>query len=489
MKKHWSRRDFLRIASLAAGGVLVRCGTPEVVEKVVERTVEVEKTVEVEVEKTVEVEKVVTAMPPEKEPVTIGFMNWWGGSREPLMDEVIVRFQEEFPWITVENQVQGWDNRAEIVATAMASSTPPPLIMLQSFEIQRFALDDLLLPIDSFAEAHGIDPYETFYAAEVDARKWEGELYSYPLPTAGGWSGFVIYNKNMMRDAGLDPESPPETWQDLEDLTAEVTELAEGIPTKIGFQIKSHWPHDWDLRMQAYMNNGKYITDDRRELLINSDEFVSTLEWMVNFTDQYYGGFQNWLTFTEVGWTRQAADYRFYNEEMAVWRAGVFDFNQIKSYDPEMWEDTEQWGVALAPYNGNNPDAKTQGTPGNAFGQCIPTAVSGNVAEAAYEFMEFFTARRAGGCWFLLEQGRPTPVKACMENPEYYEANPYWDTVREAMATEVNVPTTPVTPEIQAAVDEVLEQVWFGELEPKEGLDLAADRGQAILDEFWADYA
>jgi len=57
MKKNLSRRNFLRTGALtAAGAVLAGCGatpTPEVIEKVVKETVEVEKEVIKEVEKEV----------------------------------------------------------------------------------------------------------------------------------------------------------------------------------------------------------------------------------------------------------------------------------------------------------------------------------------------------------------------------------------------------------------------------------------------------
>ena len=33
----------------------------------------------------------------------------------------------------------------------------------------------------------------------------------------------MIYNKNLLRDAGFDPEDPPETWQELEEMAAAIT--------------------------------------------------------------------------------------------------------------------------------------------------------------------------------------------------------------------------------------------------------------------------
>ena len=58
-----------------------------------------------------------TAQDCDGEVINLEFMNWWGAARVVLMDELIGHFQAENPCITVENQVQPWDNRAELLAT------------------------------------------------------------------------------------------------------------------------------------------------------------------------------------------------------------------------------------------------------------------------------------------------------------------------------------------------------------------------------------
>ena len=40
--------------------------------------------------------------------IELRFMNWWDASREPLMLELIARFEAENPGITVVNEVQPW---------------------------------------------------------------------------------------------------------------------------------------------------------------------------------------------------------------------------------------------------------------------------------------------------------------------------------------------------------------------------------------------
>ncbi len=99
---------------------------------------------------------------PMAEKIEIEFMNWWGSHREELMDEVIANFHDMNSSVQVNNSVQPWDGRAERAATAVASNNPPALIMTQRVETYQFAHENLIIPIDDYVQASGIDPDAIF---------------------------------------------------------------------------------------------------------------------------------------------------------------------------------------------------------------------------------------------------------------------------------------------------------------------------------------
>ena len=164
-----------------------------------------------------------SAAAPSAEVIEIEFMNWWGSHREALMDEAIANFHDTQDEVQVNNSVQPWDGRVERAATAIASSTPPALIMTQRIETYKFVNEGLIIPIDDYVAASGIDPDAIFYAGEINNQRWQGKLYSFPLPTGGGISGQYYWNKEVYRQAGLDPEAALITWQDLDDASAAVS--------------------------------------------------------------------------------------------------------------------------------------------------------------------------------------------------------------------------------------------------------------------------
>jgi multiple sugar transport system substrate-binding protein len=422
------------------------------------------------------------------EEVTITFMNWWGATREPIMNEVISNFNEVCPNITVVNSVQSFDGRAELIATTIAGSNPPNIIMATRAETYQFAYQGLIEPITDYVEASGIDPESIFYSGEIANQYFDGTLYTMPLPTAGGISGQYLYNKQMFRDAGLDPENPPQTWQELEEAARAMTEAdGFGIST-LGASIISPLTMGNSFAYWLYTNNGQLFSEDGRTVAFNSEEGVQTLEWMVNFVNEINGGIEATTEFLAGTPDMTTADHPFYNELLGIIFENVSAFGHLKNTDPEMWADPEMWGVGLRPYNAENPDAASAGVSGLEFswGYIIPVNQPQETKDAAYAFLEFLATNVEGGCHFMFAQGRPSPVRECNENEAYYEENPYWDTVLESLSIDKSVPITPAQAQINTILNRAVEEAMFG-ADAKTVLDEAAEEAQALLDEFWGE--
>jgi ABC-type glycerol-3-phosphate transport system substrate-binding protein len=465
MKASLSRRSFLRWSGLAAATTLAACVQAPLPQQGAS----------------------VEAGAPSVEKLQVEFMNWWGAQREELMNQSVARFNEEHPEIEVINSVQPWDRRAERAATAIASSTPPGLIMTRREETYKFAQEGLIIPISDYVEAGGLDVDALFYVADINNQRWGGELWSLPLPGDGGATTLYFYNKELLASAGFDPENPPQTWQELEAVAQATTVIDAGIQV-LGVNVGS----GYDFPSWLYCNNGKYCTDDAMQLTFNSAEGVETLEWMAHIAQEINQGYDNVLDFNTSN-TDESADFKFYNAGQVIHFTGTWGFGHLQTWAPEMWADTDQWGVALRPYNGDNPDAASQGVSGLqwAWGYTIPQSLAKANQDAAYTFVEWWITQGdptvPGGCQFLFEQSQISAAIECSENPAWNEINPYWDTVIEALGVDISVPITPVQSQITALLSEAVERAVFGEESAQEALDWAAEQGQAVLDEFWSN--
>jgi len=422
------------------------------------------------------------AAPAAGETIDIRFWNHWLAARVELVDKMIADFEAENPDIIVENLGQPWDRRQENMFAALASSDPPEVVMATRAEILKLADDGLIVPIDDYVDKLGLD-LGVFYPGEINNMYWDGKLYSMPMPTGGGITGIVLINEDMYEAAGLDP-TPPTTWAELEEDAKALTVLDDKGIVKIGANVvgASSGGNAGAFFAWLYNNNGKIYSDDLKTVEFNSPEGVETLQWMVDFTNNINGGVQNVYDFYVTGQEANEAQ-PWYNDLEAISFPNVSIFFHIQTFKPEM-----RFKTGLRPFNADNPDAASHGISGEEFGwgYVIPTGVPEEKREAAVKWIEKITYDEDGAGWFMMEQGRPSPIRAVNEDPMYYDVNPEWDVVLQSLENDISVPLFPDHARVRDVVDQAVEAALFGDMTPEEALNNAAEQGQAILDEYWS---
>jgi len=418
----------------------------------------------------------ITVLAAEKEPVTLEFWNWWGVARAPLMNSILGDFHEKYPWITVTSVVQPWDRREEKVLTALAGGKPPEVIMSTRREVVDYAARGLIVPITKYVEERDVD-LGMFYPSEISGFWWEGELYTMPMPTAGGCE-LIIYNKDLFKEVGLDPSRAPVTWQETNEYAKKLTILERGFIKRVGIDNSS-----WEMFIPyLYSNFGKFISDDGKKIVMDSPEAVETLKWMYHITNDINGGIENVADFFQA--TDEAVQSAFYMGFEGIAHRNVAIFFHIKELAPDM-----NYGVGKIPH-GDRIGAESHGIAGLAFGwgYVIPKGIDPKKYEAAYLLVEWLTTEEKGGGRFMLEQGRPSPVKKFNSNPEYYEINPHWDTILQILEADISIPITPAYIEQTSYIQRGVEEAMYRRKSPEEAIEWISEECQKLLDEFWTKY-
>lgn len=73
-----------------------------------------------------------------------------------------------------------------------------------------------------------------FEAVSV-AKTSKGEKYPFTVKTGGITSYRLVWDKDLFKESGLDPEKPPKTWQELEEYAEQITSKGKG--KKYGFAL------------------------------------------------------------------------------------------------------------------------------------------------------------------------------------------------------------------------------------------------------------
>ena len=138
--------------------------------------------------------------------------------------------------------------------------------------------------LQEFADRDNITR-DQLYDWAWDQTLFEDQTYGIPFETD---VRVLFWNKQLFEEAGLDPNKPPTTWDELWEYADKLDKKnADGTYDRIAF-----FPL-WNAGFNpfwAYLNNAPLI-DAEGNPVINSPEAVETLEWIKRWVDRY-GGWQ-----------------------------------------------------------------------------------------------------------------------------------------------------------------------------------------------------
>ena len=406
----------------------------------------------------------------------ITYWHVWGGPRLPMIEEMIAAFEKEQPDIKVTHTLIDQGDMAQKYLTAIASGSPPDVIMVHSARFfPAFAEKNVLTDLTPFIERDKVD-LAGFYPSDIANYTWDSKVYGLPVSTdSGGWNFF--YDADQFVEVGLDPEKPPQTWDEVLEYAKLLTKKEGDKVVRMGFNPVG--TENYPFKEWLTLNNGQFISEDGRTILFNSPEGVATLQWLVDTYDTLYGGFDKVVDLAGApGASGRNAKGAWYNGQIAMHVDGVWHYAQMQADAPN-----KPVRASLMPYNGANPSAEVRNLGGVGWAYAIP--VGSKHVEEAWKFVNFTTAGE-GNRMFSAAQLRPSPVVAYNDNPELAAQNPYWGTFLANAERVVAVRNSPVQAEIDRVVHEMTDEALFKKKTPQQAIEDAAKQIQALLDEHWA---
>ena len=409
----------------------------------------------------------------EGEVAEIVFWNYWGGVRAPLLTEILDDFNATHPCIQVENVTVDGATDTEKMLTAIAGGEVPDIYMTHTNDVPMWAELGAFVSLNEFMERDDIDIESMLYSGPVEASTFDGELVQIPFTAPS--SGLIYYNKELFEAAGLDPENPPQTWDELKEAAIALTIMDGDIIRQMGFNPCSDCTGEArGLAMASWLqrNGSGILSEDGTEVIFDQEYGVDTLQWMLDFYTDTVGSYENMVR--QMGATITEQRPIFYAGRVAMHSDGVWFLNIMREEAPDM---IDKVGVFLPPYNSNNPDAVLQSVSTGSPGYAIPR--DSDNPEAAWEVLKYIGMSMEGGCRFFQEQARTdSPIQGCDTDAEN---NPYLDVFQEAkqIVTFNRVPA--VWPEIQQEMLELQETILLGLKPFDEAIAEAAEDVNDIL--------
>lgn len=205
-----------------------------------------------------------------------------GGPLTEEVDGLIEDFESEHENISVEAVYSGsYDETMTKAQTAARGGDAPDVAVLLSTELYTLLDGDLIVSFDDLVEEGDQAWLDSFYEALMaNGQDDEGTTWSVPFQR----STIVQYhNKDVFTEAGLDPEAPPATWDELE--TASKTIIDAGA-AEVGVEIPTTDYTYWLFQALAIQNDTILQNDAGTETYFTEPGAVEALEYWLGLGDQ-----------------------------------------------------------------------------------------------------------------------------------------------------------------------------------------------------------
>jgi len=219
--------------------------------------------------------------------------------------------------------------------TAVAGRVPPDVVDQDRFTIGDWAARDAFRCLDEPIARDHIQASD-FYRACWQEAVYRGRVYAIPYGTD---DRALYWNRSLFRQAGLDPDKPPRTWDELVQYAKLLTKRRpDGSFEQIGFI--PNYGNSW-LYLYSWQMGGEFMSPDGRTCELDNPRTRRALEWMVKVYDALGGA--DAITAFSATFLGEQLD-PFFTGKVAMKIDGNWVLNNIARWAPDL-----DFGVAAAP--------------------------------------------------------------------------------------------------------------------------------------------
>ena len=386
-----------------------------------------------------------------------------GGGPDALIDDLCAQYHEENPNITVTPVYAGSyaDTRTKVQAAIKGGNTPDLAIMF-SIDLYSLLAMDAIADIDSFCTTEEDQEWLNGFYDGFMMNSRDGET-TYGIP----WQRSTIvlyYNKDAFKAAGLDPEQPPTTWDELYEDAQKLTITENGQTTQYGIQIPSDGYAYWMLQTFCVQQSGFNLMNDTGTETYYDDERTAK-------------GLKFWKSLSEdgsqpsgiVAWATTPSDFLEGKTAMMYHTTG--NLTNVKN------NATFDFGVAMLPEN------ESFGSPTGGGNFYIFKGVSEERQQAAFDFIKWMTDDERVAQWSI-DTGYVATRPSAYETErmkQYAEEFPYCLVARDQLEYGYAELSTYNQAEVQKAIDDAISYVMTDQQDVETALAAAQQTADGIL--------
>jgi sn-glycerol 3-phosphate transport system substrate-binding protein len=204
------------------------------------------------------------------------------GNNEVVLEQLVDAFEAENPDIDVKLVAQGsYPELLQKYKSGLSTGDQPDVAQMEDTTIQTLIDSDSTVPLQACVDA---DDYSLadFVPRAIAFYTTEDVLRSMPWNVS---NPVLFYNRNAFRRAGLDPDDPPATFEEIEEYSRRIVETgasAHGMALHVEPYVNEYL---YAKSGQMYVNNGNGRKARATEALLDNETGLTIWSWWKDMVD------------------------------------------------------------------------------------------------------------------------------------------------------------------------------------------------------------
>ncbi len=387
-----------------------------------------------------------------------------GGPITKLVDGLAADFEKENPGIKVKPIYSGTYQESIVKAlTAMKSGEAPVLSVLLSTDMYTLIDEGAIVDWTGLATSADDQAWlKSFYPAFMENSQTGGKVWGVPFQR----STIVLYwNKEMFKEAGLDPNRAPENWKEMLQYAQKLTKRdAAGKVTQWGVQVPSSGFPYWLFQGFTTPNNVVLMNKAGNQTYYDNPAVIEALQYWVDLSQKH-----KVMPPGIIEWGTTPKD--FFEKKIAMMWTTTGNLTNVKA------NAKFDFGVAMLPAN------KRRGSPTGGGNFYLFKKSTPAQQQAALKFVKWITSAERAAQWGI-ETGYVAVRPAAWETVtmrKYTAGFPAATVARDQLEFSVAELSTHDNQRVTKALNDGLQAALTGTKKPDQAMKDAQREADRIL--------
>ena len=305
-----------------------------------------------------------------------------GGPVTKTVDGMAAAFEKDHPGIKIKPVYSGsYQDTVTKVLTATKAGDAPHVSVMLSTDMYTLIDEGAIVPFDELAKTEADRAWMAgFYPGFMKNSQTGGKTWGIPFQR----STIVMYwNKELFKEAGLDPQHPPQNWTELVEMGKKLTRRdAAGNVATWGVQVPSSGFPYWLFQAFTTQNGVELMNPEGTQTRFDAPAVVEALQYWVDLSRKHQihaPGVVEWGTTPRDFFERKAA---------IIWTTtgNLTNVRNNAKFD---------FGVAML------PAGKQRGTPTGGGNFYIAKKTTAEERDAAIKFVRWMTTPERAAEWSI----------------------------------------------------------------------------------------